>query len=111
MATGDVPAVVPFRGLALSVSRHPLPSRGGPALSSSPDAFGDYALPGLDTMDIEDEVDPLGRVRATSLPRSHHTLYPLMFALRAQLAPYSTWSASVEPLATRIAPACVWDPT
>lgn len=62
MATGDVPAVVPFRGLHLQVSRHPLPSRGGPALSSSPDAFGEYALPGLDTMDIEDEVDPLGRV-------------------------------------------------
>lgn len=70
MATGDAPAVVPFRGLALSVSRHPLPSRGAPALSSSPDAFGDFALPGLDTMDIEDEVDALGRVQPSHASRA-----------------------------------------
>lgn len=52
---GKATASVPFRGLAISVSRHPLPSRAAHQLSSSPDAFGDYALPGLDTMDIEEE--------------------------------------------------------
>ena len=64
MGDGAVPpsAVVNFRGINISISRHPIrdssAARGAASvqLSSSPEAFGDYALPGLDTMDIEEEV-------------------------------------------------------
>jgi hypothetical protein len=47
-------AEVPFRGQQLRVSRHPLPPAldAAAVLSSSPDAYDGFAMPGLDTMEM-----------------------------------------------------------
>jgi hypothetical protein len=50
-------ADVPFRGGVVRVSRHPLPPAldAGPPLSSSPDAFDGFAMPGLDSMELSEQ--------------------------------------------------------
>ena len=55
-------ADVPFRGGVVRVSRHPLPPAldAGPPLSSSPDAFDGFAMPGLDSMELSEQDEGVG---------------------------------------------------
>jgi len=72
MPSHDGTTRIPFRGGVLSVNSLPLPAQDSNVqMACSPDAYGGFLMPGLDSMEMcEEELDglPLGaRARALKL--------------------------------------------
>jgi hypothetical protein len=92
-------ADVPFRGGVVRVSRHPLPPAldAGPPLSSSPDAFDGFAMPGLDSMELSEQDEQGVGIQA----RAHAALR--VARARAVAAPHTRLASASDGAAALLA--------